>query len=358
MFKSFSISGLGIVSPYGEGLGVFSEGVKNGSSGLASSTLFENPGSGELILGEAKNFNPKSFLKLDRVRGFDRLTLLVLEAVEDLYGRYGFFPDSEGRSLFAPEDVGACVGTAGSIHTISELDFQVVEDPQFVQPSLFPNCVTCAAIGYASIRYGIKAFNTTLSNGSTSSLDSFGFASLLLANQECKLALVGGAEELSVQYYILMREKYALRKMTFSPLAEGAAFFSCEKTQTLEASGRRSLAKVHSYATCFSPDAEKGLDFVLKKISGDAQSCGVGDLAAHYVSTPFALQEQEACLRIFSRQVPVVEISKTLGNLFSAAGSFQVAHALENPRIGPGSLVLITQTCVDGNISALLLEKC
>lgn len=345
MFRSFYITGAGAVTPFGEGLDAFVEGVHRGADAL------------ETGRGALQTFDPKRFLNLDRIRGYDRLTLIVMSGIKDLYSRHLLGRAEEVAGGFRPEEVGACLGTSGPLGTISEFDFQVIEDPQFVQPSAFPNCVSCAPLGYASIYSKIHASNTTLSNGATSGVDSLGYASSLLGHQGCRVVLAGGAEALSHQYQSIMEAKFRLRGLVAPVLSEGAVFFSCEAGENREDFDRQPLGKVVAYSTCFSDDAQEAL-----QRNWDIVQMELGQDLSRYTAVLLGSERRaEAETQFFSGlgwgHFESIDVAPALGDFYSASGSVRTLYGLVHQGVASGSLILVSCTCLDGNNSLLAIEK-
>jgi 3-oxoacyl-[acyl-carrier-protein] synthase II len=357
MFKPFAITGIGAVSAFGEGYKAYKENYNGKTEGIKPITLFAEDAYEHKVAGEILNFNPKGTLGLDRIRMYDRLTLILMEAMDDLLLQ-SEFKDKNGQLLIYPgENIAAAIGTLGPTKAISDLDFQVLEDPQFLQPSQFPNCVTCAALGYASIRNLIKACNYTLTNGETSSLDTFMTASILLNNGEAEMVITGGAEELSLQQALIIQNKFKHMKIENPVLGEGSVVFSCEKMENAVSRKANVIAEFIAYSTCFCEKVHEAIDFNLGQIQKQIPDEVFKSIEHIFWSEKNFEENKNYIEKKFHRPITNHCINGRVGYTYSALGAFQIGSAIASDKIPAGSVVLIMNVAPDGNCSCGIIRK-
>jgi 3-oxoacyl-[acyl-carrier-protein] synthase II len=354
MFKPYVITGIGIVSPYGEGNSAFFENYKVPGSVVRETDLFNGSNYKHTRGAFIPELNPKKNLGLTRTRMFDRLTLILMEAIQFLLADYGFKDNSGNLIPCSGDEIAGIIGMVGPIKSISDCDFQVIKNPQFVMPSDFPNCVSCAALGYASIRNKIKRCNITLTNGETSSLDALGLASYLLENKKAKMIIAGGVEELTTQYALIMQNKHEYANLPNPILGEGSVVVSCEDFDFAKNRGARILAEVIGYSTCFCPDPEAAVSLNYAMLKND-----VGEKVFNSISDAFWSEKQNVVneKKLLPKLVVYHDLSEKIGYLYSSIGAFKVAAALASDKISSRALVLINDIDYDGNTSSLLLKK-
>src|SRR2546423_11682271 len=77
------ITGMGVVTPVGNGLETFWSNLKNGVSGIRTIDAFDTTGYDCKIGGQVRDFNPKLFFKNPKdVRRTDRFTHLAMAAAK------------------------------------------------------------------------------------------------------------------------------------------------------------------------------------------------------------------------------------------------------------------------------------
>ncbi|MEW5898509.1 MAG: beta-ketoacyl synthase N-terminal-like domain-containing protein, partial [Bacillota bacterium] len=77
------VTGLGIVSPLGIGVGTFWANLTAGVSGVGRITRFDPEGYTTQIAAEVKNFDPADYFEKKEARRLDRFTQFALVATRE-----------------------------------------------------------------------------------------------------------------------------------------------------------------------------------------------------------------------------------------------------------------------------------
>lgn len=347
MNKKIAITGLGVLSPVGKGRRDFWAALREGKTGFRDITLFDTAPFAVKVAGEIPGFDPETYLGKKGIRELDRSARLVCSAaklaLDDAHLSVG-----DDNSNHIGVSIGA---TFGSLHSISQFDrVGLTEGPRYVNPSHFPNTVLNSPASRVSIRFGIKGFNTTISNGFCAGLDSLAYACDFLRLNRVEAVLAGGVEELCEETLFGYEELGCLsgaggkepRCCPFDArrdgviLSEGSAVLVLEDLASARNRGAEILAVVLGYGSSFDLSAGEGggLRRAVASALADA-GCPAGDI--DYISScansslDIDRLETKVIREIFgerSRRIPVSAIKSMIGESFSASGSFSLASAV------------------------------
>ncbi|MDP2156257.1 MAG: beta-ketoacyl-[acyl-carrier-protein] synthase family protein [Nitrospirota bacterium] len=347
MEKKLAITGLGVISPLGTGRDEFWLGLRQGKTGFRKITLFDPRLPGIAKAGEITDFDPAIFLGKKGLRELDRSTRLVCSAAKLALDDAGLVINDDNS-----DQVGVSIGaTFGSLHSISQFDrVGLTEGPRYVNPSHFPNTVINSPASQISIRFRIKGFNTTISTGFCSGLDSLIYASDFLRLKRVEAVLAGGVEELceeTFQGFHLLgclsgsdgTEQVCCpfdRRRSGVILSEGAAVIALEDLAAARKRGADILAVVLGYGTAFDLPARKGSGLsraIAAALSDSGSSADEIDYVSSCANSSVDLDRLETRVirEIFggrSRAIPVSSIKSMIGESFSASGSMSLVSAV------------------------------
>lgn len=348
--KRIVITGVGVAASNGIGKDAFWQALKKGESGIKEVTLFDTSSMSTKLAGEIKDFDPKPYLGMKGLRLLDRSTKLV-NVASKLALDDGKLEVTEKNT----DEIGVVLGTTlGSVWSISEFDKEALkEGPQYVNPALFPNTVINSPASNVSIRFGIKAFNTTISTGFTSGLDALKYACDFIRLGRAKAVLVGGVEEMCMQTYLGFYKLNFLAgsKSDASELscpfdkrrngiifAEGSAMLLIEDLESAKKRGADIYCEIKSIGYAFDPfrvnkynKRGPGIRLAMNRALDEAEMKpkDIDYICANANSTKEADQiESEAIKDVFGAyagKVPVSAIKSMTGETFSASGALQVA---------------------------------
>ena len=156
--RPLAITGAGVVSPVGYGLGALREAFADPERARERAfggepTVLVREKFPEAHAAEVWGFDPNALLGDKGHRNLDRLTKYLIAAAKHALEDAGIKKDGKFVSTLRPEQVGICSSTAyGSLDSITELNLVAeLEDPRYINPARFPNTVINAAAGYVSM---------------------------------------------------------------------------------------------------------------------------------------------------------------------------------------------------------------
>ncbi len=347
------ITGVGVVSPYGIGVGPFWDGLSNSRSPLRELTG-PRAGAGS-VGGEVPEFDAKAHLGAKGLRTLDRITRFALIAAAEAA--------SSGRLDLTSVGAGLAVvlGTAfGPLASMMEfIRERIVEGPNFVTASLFPNTSMNAPASQVAIRHRLVGANTTLSSGTASGLDAIGYGMSLIRSGRASMVMAGGAEELCVESLAHLKKVGLLPAVAPS---EGAAFLLLERADHARARHAEPLAKVSGHASAFAwqrpsrTTVAQNMEAALRSARLDASRVSLVVSGCNgYGPTDDA--ESSAVRELFER-ARTIQPKSLIGESLGTSGVFGVIAALMTMRSDRAIGGAITN-CVSysGHLSSLVLER-
>ena len=352
MSQKVVFTGLGMVSPYGEGLDAFRQNLAEGVSAIRPLTRFQEPGYRHDEAAEILEFDPRTALGTRKLRVFDRTILLAMVASEFLVRDMGIVDEERNNKHYAPEEVAVILGTYGSLKSTLDFEAEVAQNPRHVVPSIFPNTIMNAAASYVAIRFDSRGLSTTISNGETSSLEAIGLAHSLLSNGHASFFMAGGVEEISEHFAILKQKKMDYHKRENPILGEGSCMVAMEREDAVKARDGEVLGELVTFSNLFCPDPARAFQGNLEAVHS-AMGDTFSDIR-HVYSAETSLLDEAG---FFESEVVIHRLRDKLGYLCSATGAFQLAAALTNDQIKSGELVLLNNISPVGNAAALVIRK-
>ena len=352
MDKKVAITGLGVISPLGTGKDEFWSGLRQGKTGFKEITLFDTSPFTVKIAAEISDFDPQTYLGKKGLRELDRSTRLVCSAAKLAL---------DDADLVITDDnsdrTGVSIGaTFGSLHSISQFDrVGLIEGPRYVNPSHFPNTVINSPASRVSIRFKIKGFNSTISNGFCAGLDSLIYACDFLRLNRADAVLAGGVEELCEETFFGFEKLGCLsgsdgfdqiccpfdKRRNGVILSEGSSVLVLEDMDAARRRGADIHAVVLGYGSSFDLSAGIGAtctgDGLRNAITSALTDAGISTYAVDYISScanssrDVDRLETEVFKKVFgewSRKVPISSIKSMIGESFSASGSLSLASAV------------------------------
>lgn len=354
------ITGIGAITPVGEGKDAFWGGLAAKSSGMRPITLFDSTPYPFQQAGEITNFNPKIYLGKKGLRYLNRTTKLLMSAAYLSLQDAGIKNENRDYLRYAPDKLGVALGTTwGIFHSVCSFDTEsLIEGPQFVSPMAFANTVVNAPAGFLSIKEDIQGFNVTVSTGYNASLDAFGLACSYLENNRADCILAGGAEEFCEEMYLAF-EKNGIDFSNERFPSEGSVMFSLERKQDALKRNAHIYGEIIGYGSTFVPNSA-GLERAIKLALQDADI--EADRIDHIIVGSNLNQaekniEQEAIENLFSSEIPNTDIGPYVGDCYSAGGSMQIGAGLALIDKGLANTVLNISLDPSGNNSAIIISR-
>ncbi|MGB9804353.1 beta-ketoacyl-ACP synthase II, partial [Desulfofundulus sp.] len=191
MSKRVVVTGVGIVSPVGTGVGSFWANVTAGKSGVGPITRFDASAYDTRFAAEVKDFDPTRYIDRKEARRMDRFTQFALAATKMALEDAGLDLEQVDR-----DRVGVILGSGiGGIETLEE-QHQVLlkRGPGRVSPFFIPMMIANMGAGQIAIAHRLRGCNLTVTSACASSNHAVGDAFRLLQWGHADVVITGGSE--------------------------------------------------------------------------------------------------------------------------------------------------------------------
>ncbi|MDH6110599.1 3-oxoacyl-[acyl-carrier-protein] synthase II [Kitasatospora sp. MAP12-15] len=343
------VTGLGLVTPAGIGVGPSWAGVCAGRPTAALDPVLEqNP---VRISCRVPDWDPGALLGARRAHRLDRFTQFALVAAREAIADAGLDPLTWDGAR-----VGVVLGCAdGGPGTVEEQHRILVEQsPARVSPLLLPMQLPNMLAGQAAIEFGATGPNLVVATACASGATAIGVARDLLLLDRCDLVVAGGSEAMITPLVMAGFAKMgALSQREDDPLGasrpfdiardgfvagEGAGVVVLERAADARARGARIRARIAGYGasadahhmTSPHPDG-RGVESAVRTALADA-GAGPGDVQhvnAHGTSTPQNdLSEARMIRRVLTGDPLVTSTKGVTGHLLGAAGAVEAVFSV------------------------------
>jgi 3-oxoacyl-[acyl-carrier-protein] synthase II len=347
------VTGLGIISPVGNGVPEAWKNIVSGTSGIARITRFDPSPFSSQIAGEVKGFDPAQHLSAKEARRFDTFIHYGLAASIEAIKDAGLDFDRERR-----EQVGVCIGSGiGGLPLIEETHKAVLASgPRKISPFFIPGSIINLIAGQLSIMYGLKGPNLALVTACTTANHCIGEAGRLIEYGDADVMIAGGSEAcvspLGLGGFCAAR---ALSSRNDDPaaasrpwdkdrdgfvLGEGAGILVLEEFEHARTRGARIYSELAGYG--MSADAhhitapcEDG-EGAVRCMANAMRNAGVNReqvdyVNAHGTSTPLGDVAETVALRScfgdHARKLAVSSTKSMTGHLLGAAGGIEAVFS-------------------------------
>lgn len=365
MERRVVITGLGVVSPVGNGKEEFWNNLLAGKPGVGPITQFDATDFPVKIAGEVKDFDPVA-LAGDRktVRHMDRYTQFAVAAAKMAVADAKLDMTKED-----PDMAGTLIGTGiGGIHVMEDTILQIEKrGPEKVNPFAIPMMIANMASGQVSITLGLRGPVLTDVTACASGTNSIGLAARLIKYGDADIMIAGGAEaavsKAPMAGFAAMK---ALSSRDCPPeeascpfdagrdgfvLGEGSGVLVLEEIEHAKKRGAHIYAELAGYGsngdayhiTAPRPGGELAY-LCMEKALKDAHTKPeeVDYINAHGTSTRLNdLNETSAIKALLGKhayEIPVNSTKSMTGHLLGAAGAIEAvvcALSIENNKVHP-----------------------
>ncbi len=357
------VSGLGIVSPLGDGIDANWRRLTAGESGIRKIDRFDVADLPSRVAGmvpdknDRDGFDADSYLAAKEQRKISLFIIYGIAAAQQAVvdaGLDGELSDAER------ERIGVQIGSGiGGLPEIYETSVTLHEKgPRRVSPFFIPSALINLASGNVSIRHGFKGPNHSAVTACATGAHAIGDAARSIALGDADVMVAGGAEaalsRLAVAGFASARalttgfndtpEKSSRpwdKDRDGFTIAEGAGVVVLEERERALARGATVYAELIGYGlsgdayhiTAPAPDGDGG--FRAMKMALDRAGLSPGDIDyinAHGTSTPLGDEiELGAVKRLFGAHANRLSMSSTksaIGHLLGAAGAVEAIYTI------------------------------
>ena len=354
------ITGMGALTPLGQSVDEYWNGLVEGRSGIGPITLCDASEYPCKIAGEVSDFDPAQFIDAKEARRMARFSQLAVAAaglaIEDA---------ALDMSREDPERLGVVIGNGvGGFPTTEENARVLVERGGMrVSPFFIPMILPNMAAANVSRLNGLKGYTSTLITACAAGNQAIGEGSEAIRRGAADVLLSGGCEagicHLGLGGFNIIKaltrqneppeeasRPFDARRDGFVP-AEGAAILVLESLEHATDRGANILAEVAGYGVssdafhAVQPD-EDGAG-AARAIRWALENAGIGPdevsyINAHGTSTPKNdLAETLAIKKVFGESAAKVPISSTksmIGHALGGAGALEAVACIETIRNG------------------------
>ena len=170
------ITGIGCLSPNGNGREAFAHGVREGASGVDRISLFDPEGLPVTIAGELKGFDPTRWIGAKDIRHVSRAVPMAIAASTEALEDAGIDPTR--LSLEERREFGVVLGTGGGAIEFTERMYHLYYTNQTKKASIYaiPSGTIGTLSSEISMQFGLRGPSHVVSTGCASSTDALGYA--------------------------------------------------------------------------------------------------------------------------------------------------------------------------------------
>jgi len=363
------VTGIGLVTPLGQGTEITWKAILAGRSGAGRISTFDPEGYACQVACEVPRvdgrggggpevegaFDPDQTMSPKEQRRVDDFILYAMAAADEAVKDAGWTPESEDER----ERTGVIIGSGiGGLATIEKTSVILHEQgPRKVSPFFIPSALINLASGQVSIRYGFKGPNHSVVTACATGAHAIGDAARMIKYGDADVMIAGGAEAsvcpVGVAGFIACRamstnfndapEKasrpYDKDRDGFV-MGEGAGVLVVEEYEHAKARGAKIYAEIIGYGLAgdayhITAPAENG-DGGFRAMKAAIKDAGIDPsdidyINAHGTSTPLGDEiELGAVTRMLGNAAANVTMSSTksaTGHLLGAAGAIEAAFS-------------------------------
>jgi 3-oxoacyl-[acyl-carrier-protein] synthase II len=189
------ITGLGVVSPIGIGVGQFWKAALEGRSGITAVQGFDGlplEAYRSRVAGQVLDFNPATYLEPAQAERVDRYAQFGLVAAKEAVADSGLCMNQE-----PPHRVGVIVGAGMGAMMMGERELTKLyldRKPHRVTPNFIPTITLNSASGLVALAHGAKGPNLTISTACSSSAHAIGQALTCIRTGQADVVIAVGAD--------------------------------------------------------------------------------------------------------------------------------------------------------------------
>ena len=359
------ITGLGALTPLGNTLPAYWEGLLSGTSGAAPITHFDSSKFKTQFACEIKDFDPLNFMDRKEARKCDRFTQYALVSTDEAITDAGLDFEKEDR-----DRIGVIWGAGiGGLETFQNevLNFAKGEGSPRFNPFFIPKMISDIAPGIISIKHGLRGPNfatvSACASSSNAMIDSLnyirmGFADIIVSGGSEAAVTIAGIGGFNAMHALSTRNedpKTASRPFDRDRdgfvLGEGAGALILEEYEHAKARGAKIYAELAGgglsadahHMTAPHPEGI-GAKKVMINCLHDAglNPEDVDTINMHGTSTPLGdVAETNAVKAVFGDHAYKININSTksmTGHLLGAAGAIEAIAcimAIKNSIVPP-----------------------
>jgi len=348
------VTGLGAVTPIGNDVREYWEGLRSGRNGVAGITLFDASRHACRFAAEVKGFDPSGWLEPKESKRWDRFCQFGVVAAKQAVAHAGLTIDESNQHR-----VGTAIGSGVGGLLMMESQAHVLKDrgPDRVSPFCVPMMIPNMATGLAAIALGAKGPSSAVATACAAGSNAIGDAYRLIQLGLADVMVAGGAESAitplgvagfaSAKALSFRNDDPATASRPFDAerngfvIGEGAGVLVLESLDHAKARGAQILAEVVGYGmTCDahhitspSPGGIGGAE-AMRLALRDAQlePEAVDYVNAHGTSTQANDSNETSAIKSalgeWAYRIPVSSTKSMTGHLLGGSGGIEAVAAV------------------------------
>ena len=362
--KRVVVTGIGAITPIGNTVPAYLEGLRNGVSGAAPITLFDASLFKTQFACEVKNFVPEDFIDKREIRRLDRFCHFAMVSADEAVADAGLPQILESLDLDRVGVIWASgVGGLGSLEEeISE--FARGNGTPRYNPFMIPKMIADIAAGHISIKYGFRGVNYATVSACASSSHAIINAFDCVRLGRNHIVVCGGSEAAIIKTGVggfnamkalsTRNDDYATASRPFDKdrdgfvMGEGGGVIILEEYEHAKKRGAKIYCELAGYGltadayhmSAPSPDGEgaaRCMAMAMRHAKMNPEE--IDYINAHGTSTPVGdVCETKAVKRAFGEHAKkglAVSSTKSMtGHLLGAAGAVEMAACIMAMRDG------------------------
>lgn len=342
------VTGLGVITPIGNDVESFWNGIKNKEVGIGPITYFDTTDYKCKLAAEVKEFDPKAYMDNKTARRMERFSQFAVAAADQALKQSGLELEKED-----PFRVGVSIGSGiGSLQEIERGCKKLEEKgPSRVNPLMVPIMISNMAAGNVAIQFGLKGKCINVVTACATGTHSIGEAFRSIQYGEVDVMVAGGTEAaitpigiagFSALTALCTSDDPKRASIPFDKdrsgfvMGEGAGVVVLESLEHAQARGAKILAEVVGYgATCdayhITSPAEDGSGAARAMLDaikdGGITPDDIDYVNAHGTSTHhndlFETKAIKLALGDHAYDVKVSSTKSMIGHLIGAAGGVE-----------------------------------
>lgn len=357
--KKVVITGIGMVTPCGNGKDAAWSAVKAGKSGIGRITKFDPSRCTSQVAGEVKDFDAyveaNGLIDRKAARHMATFSRYAVAAAVEAWRDAGYTeenrPDMDRVGTLVGNGVGGIDVTGESYRTLFD------RGPDRLSPLAVPELISNEAAGNVAIALGAKGPSQVVVTACASSTDALGFALDMIRAGRADVIVTGGCESSVLEFCVggFMKMKALSTKYNDTPeracrpfnvdrdgfvIGEGSAMLILESEEHAKARNARIYCELAGYgATCdayhiTAPDpSAAGAVKAIRIALADAEVTDLSTIDyinAHGTSTPLNdVMETKAFKEVWgeeqARKIKISSTKSMTGHLLGGTGALEAA---------------------------------
>ena len=357
------VTGLGAITPVGNNVNEFWDGIVNGKCGIDQITLFDTENFKVKLAGEVKNFNVEDYFDRREAKRLDRFSHFAIVAARELMKDSKLDVSSIDATRFGVA-VSSGIGGLQTIENNAKTLFE--KGPDRISPMYIPMAINNMAAGNIAIEVGAKGESFCMTTACASATHTIGECFRIIKHGYQDVMIAGGTEASITPTGIggftnikaLSQEPDKTRaSIPFDKersgfvMGEGAGILLLEELEHAKKRGAKIYAEIVGYGatsdayhiTSPAPDGEGGARAMINAMKdAGVNPEDVTYINAHGTATPlndkFETMAVKTAFGDASKKVMVSSTKGHTGHLLGAAGGVEAVacvKAIEKGMVPP-----------------------